>query len=224
MIDRKTALICTALIALMLVSAVWRITLPDDWSVQAAAQDKAPLLPLLLFVFPGSSALVMGSLYWTSHRAGANSAKVQPWYRWGKLVSIAYCCGLLLLQGVLVAQSLGLQSVLPLSVIGRTVGVLLMIMSLLAINQMPKLPYLDRRFSPGGDLGPVYGPRYMRTMARILIMFLIAVFAFPFAVAPGVGWRGTMVICLAAASLVIWSIAWRRHLGRRWSLEQGRAG
>jgi len=222
MIDRKTALICAALIAVMLVSAVWRITLPDDWSVQAAAQDKAPLLPL--FVFPGSSALVMGCLYWTSFRARANSAKVQPWYRWGKLVSIAYCSGLLVLQGVLVAQSLGLQSVLPLSLIGRTVGVLLMIMSLLAINQMPKLPYFERSFSPGGDLGPVYGPRYMRTTARIVIMFLIAVFAFPFAVAPGAGWRGTMVITLAAASVVvIWSIAWRRHLGRKWSLERGRA-
>jgi len=33
MIDRKTALICAVLIAAMLALAVWRIILPDDWTM-----------------------------------------------------------------------------------------------------------------------------------------------------------------------------------------------
>jgi hypothetical protein len=219
MIDRKTALICAVLIALMLVLAVWRIIIPDDWTMQAV-QDRLPVLPLLLFIFPASSALVVGSLYWANRRARADFARVQPWYRWGRLLSVAYCCGLLLLQGVLVAQSLGLQALLPLSAIGRTLGVLLAIMSLLAVNQMPKLPYFERSSSPGGDLGPIYGPRYIRTVSRIVVMFLIAVFAFRFAAAPALGWRAALIIFLAATLLVVWSVVWRRHLGRKWSLEQ----
>jgi hypothetical protein len=52
---------------------------------------------------------------------------------------------------------------------------------------------------------------------------MIAAFASHF-VAPASGWYATLVILLAAALLVIWSIVWRLHLGRKWSLEQGRAG
>jgi hypothetical protein len=225
MIDRKTALICAVLIGLMLASAVWRITVPYDWAFRAV-QNRTPLLPLPLplFVFPAASALFVGCLYWSSFRARADTGKVQPWYRWGKLFSLGYCGCVLLLQGVLVAQSLGLNAPLPLPVVGRAVSVLLMIISLLAINQMPKLPYFERRFSPGGDLGPIYGPRYMRTVSRFLIIFVIVVFAFSFAVTPTVGRRVALIILLAAALLAVCGIVWRRHLGRKWSLEQGHAG
>jgi hypothetical protein len=222
MIDRKTTLICAALIGLMLALAAVQIVTPDDWTTHAV-QSTPPWLPLLLLVFPAASALVVGSLYWSRVRARADSEKFQPWYRWGKLFSLGYCGGLLLMQGVLVAQSLGLHSLVPLSAIAQTVSVLLAIMSILAINQMPKLPYFERRFSPGGDLGPIYGPRYMRTVSRTLVIFMIAAFASRF-VAPASGWYATLVILLAAALLVVWSIVWRLHLGRKWSLEQGRAG
>ena len=75
------------------------------------------------------------------------------------------------------------------------------------------------KFAPGGDLGPIYGPRYMRTLSRILVVFMIAVIAYSLA-APPMGWRSALFILLAAALLVVWSIAWRCHLGRKWKLEQ----
>jgi hypothetical protein len=62
-------------------------------------------------------------------------------------------------------------------------------MCLLAINQMPKLPWFDSRFAPGGDLGPIYGPRYMRTHSRALVGFMIVVIAYNLAAPPSMGWR-----------------------------------
>jgi hypothetical protein len=218
-IDRKTALACAALVALMLVAAVWRIITLDDGTT-LAVHNGASLPSLLLFVFPASSALVVGALYWDGRGARADDAKVQPWRKWGKFLSIGYCGGLLLLQGVLVVRSLGLDTPLDFSAIGRSLGLLLAIMSILAIDQMPKLPWFERRFAPGGDLGPIYGPRFMRTQSRILVVFMIAVIAYSFALPPTTGWRSAPYILLATALLVVWSIAWRRHLGRKWKLEQ----
>ena len=223
MIERKTALVCAVLIALMLVAAVGQIAMLDDWTT-LAVQKGASLPSLFLFVFPAASALVVGALYWSGRGARANDAKLQPWRRWGKFLSISYCGGLLLLQGVLVVRSRGVD-VLPLdlSAISRTLAVLLSIMSLLAINHMPKLPWFDSRFAPGGDLGPIYGPRYMRTQSRALVAFMIAVIAYNLAAPPAMGWRPVPYILLATALFVVWSIAWRFHLGRKWKLEQSAA-
>jgi hypothetical protein len=219
MIDRKTAKICAVLIALMLVAAVWRITLPDDWTI-LAVQGKPKLPTLLLFVFPAASALVAGVLYWTGLRAKADLAKRQPWYKWGAFISISYCGSLLLLQTVAIAQSLHLHTPVPLPAIAGALRVLLTLLSLLAINQMPKLPYFERSSSPGGDLGPIYGPRFIRTQSRILIAFMLAVFAYSFVIPANAEWRSVLFILFVAASLVVQSIVWRRHLGRKWSLEQ----
>jgi hypothetical protein len=223
-IDRKTALACAVLIGLMLVAAAWRITMRDHWTI-LTVQNGAPWPSLWLFAFPACSALVVGALYWDSRGAKADEAKIQPWRKWGKPLSINYCGGLLLLQAVLVVQSLGLDISLDLSTIRRTLGVVLAIICLMAINQMPKLPWFERRFAPGGDLGPIYGPRYMRTQSTILVAFMIAVIAFDLTAPPPVAWRSAQYILLGTAFLVVWSIAWRRHLGRRWRLEQSqRAG
>ena len=220
MIDRKTALVCAALIALMLMAAVWQIAMLDDWTTLAVHKG-ASLPSLFLFVFPAASALVVGALYWSGRGATANDAKLQPWRKWGKFLSISYCGGLLLLQGVLVVRSRGVD-VLPLdlSAVSRTLAVLMSIMSLLAINQMPKLPWFDSRFTLGGDLGPIYGPRYLRTQSRALVAFMIVVIAYNLAAPPTMGWRAVPYILLATALFVVWSVAWRFHLGRKWKLEQ----
>jgi len=222
-IDRKTALASAALIALMLVAAAWRINLLDDWTT-LTVQNGAPLPSLLLFLFPACSALVVGALYWDGRRARADDAKLQPWRKWGKSLSITYCGGLLLLQAVLIVGSLGVDMPLDLSAIARSLGLLLAIMCLLAINQIPKLPWFERRVAPGGDLGPIYGPRYMRTQSKILVVFMVAVIAYSLAAPTAMGWRPAPYILLAAALLVVWSIAWRLHLGRKWKLELRRAG
>jgi hypothetical protein len=218
-IDRKTAFASAALITLMLVVAAGRIILLDDWTT-LPIQNGAPLSSLLLFFFPACSALVVGALYWESRAVRADEAKVQPWRQWGKSLSLTYCGGLLLLQIVLIVQSLGV-AMLDISTIGRTLGVLLAIMCLLAINQMPKLPWFERRFAPGGNLGPIYGPRYMRTQSRIVVVFMLAVIAYSLVAPSTMAWRSAPYILLAAALLVVWSITWRIQLGRRWKLEQG---
>ena len=153
MIDRKTVLASALLIALMLVAAVWRINMLDDWTT-LAVQNGAPVPSMLLFLFPACSALVVGALYW-ERETRADEAKIQPWRKWGKSLSIAYCSGLLLLQGVLIVGSLGLDMPLDVSAIGRSLGLLLAIICLLAIKQMSKLSWFERRFAPGGDLGPI---------------------------------------------------------------------
>jgi hypothetical protein len=218
-IDRKTALLCAALIVLMLAMAVGRITTLRDWTT-VAVQNGAHLPSLLLLIFPACSALVVGGLYWTGLRARADAAKVEPWRKWGAFVSISYCGGLLLLQAVFIIGSLKFDLPLNLPAISRTLGVMMAIMSLLAINQMPKLPYFERRLSLGGDLGPIYGPRYIRTQSSVAVLFMIVVFTYSFAEARSMVWRSTLFILIAAAFLMVQSIAWRIHLGRKWKLEQ----
>ena len=210
------------LIALMLAAAVWQIITLDGWTI-LGLQNETPQPSLLLFVFPAASALVVGALYWDGRGATADDAKLQAWRKWGKFLSIGYCGGLLLLQGVVTVRNLGLDTPLDFSAIGRSLGLLLAIMSLLAINQMPKLPWFERRVAPGGDLGPIYGPRYMRTQSRILVVFMVSVIAYSLAAPSTMGWRAAPYILLATALLVVWSIAWRRHLGRKWKLEQSAA-
>jgi len=218
-IDRKAAVLSAALIALMLVAALWRIIMLDEWTT-FPIPNGSPLPSLFLFSFPASSALVAASLYFNGRRARADDAKLQPWREWGKSLSIGYCAGLLLLQALLIVESLGLDMPLDLSTIGRAGGILLALMCLLAINQMPKLPWFERRFAPGGDLGPIYGPRYMRTQSRILVVFMIAMIAYSLAARSTTGWRLAPYILLATALLIVWSIVWRFHLGRKWKLEQ----
>jgi hypothetical protein len=216
-IDRKTALTCAALIALMVAVAMWRNMMPDVLTI--TLPSGTPMLPLLLFFFPACSALVVGALCWERSAAGAAEAKVQPWRKWGKSLSITYCGGLLLLQGVLTVQSIGVAMPLDLSAVCGALGVLMAIVCLLAINQMPKLPWFERRFAPGGNLGPIYGPRYMRTQSKVLVVFMIAVIAYSLAAPPTMAWRSAPYILLAAALLVVWSITCRIQLGRRWKRE-----
>ena len=211
MIDRKTALICAATIAVMLAAAVWRIT---------TVQNGAPLQLLLLFVFPACSAFVVSVLYCQCYRVKGDVTKVQPWRTWGTFVSISYCLGVLSAQAVVIIMSLDLGIRSYLWAIYRTLFALIGIMALLAINQMPKLPWFERRFSPGGDLGPIYGPRYMRTQSRILFVFMAAAIAYSLTPKPNAEWNSALYILVATVCLFVQSIAWRYHLGRKWNLEQ----
>jgi hypothetical protein len=160
-IDRKTALLCAALIVLMLVLAVWRISTLEHWTIEFQNGAAITLPSLRPLIFPAGGAFFVGVMYLRGARADA--AKIEPWRKWGAFLSIGYCGVLLLTQVVLVIRSLKPDLPLNPSAIGRTLGVTIAIMLLLAFNQVPKLPYFERRFAPGGDLGPIYGPRYMRT-------------------------------------------------------------
>jgi len=220
MIDRKTLLVCTALIPVMLAAAVGRIATLDDWTTLA---DNGRTLPsLLLLLFPACSALVVGSLFYVSAgRTSADVAKLRPWHKWGKRLSLSYCGGMLLLQAVLIAASAKLGVPFHLSATSRILSLALAIVGLLAVNQMPKLPYLERACGAGLELGPIYGPRYVRTVSRMLVVFMLALIAHSLAAPAWMGWRSTVVVVLVAtAGLTVWSIAWGRHLGRKWNLEQ----
>jgi hypothetical protein len=219
-IDRKTALLCTALIVLMLVMAVWRISTLEHWTIEFQNGAAIALPSLRPLVFPACSAFVVGVMYLAGLRRQADAAKFEPWHKWGAFVSIGYCACLLLTQVVVIIGSLKPDLHLQPSMINRTLGILIAIMSLLAFNQIPKLPYFERRFAPGGDLGPIYGPRYMRTLARILTLFMIAMIVYFLAAPPGMAWRSTLLFFLATAFFMACSIAWRLHLGRKWKRQQ----
>jgi hypothetical protein len=203
----------------MLVLAVWRISTLEHWTIEFQNGAVITLPSLRPLIFPACSAFFVGVMYWKGLRAGADAAKIEPWRKWGAFVSISYCGVLLLTQVVLIIRSLRPDLPLHPSAIGRTLGVTMAIMLLLAFNQVPKLPYFERRFAPGGDLGPIYGPRYMRTLARIMALFMIAMIAY-FLAAPPSAWRSTLLFFLATAFFMVWSIAWRLHLGRKWKRQQ----
>jgi hypothetical protein len=181
-IDRRTALICVTLIAMMLAAAVWIML--EGWTV-LAVQHRA-ILSWLLFFFPTASAFVVGRLYWSSPRTSADVPRAQRWRTWAAFISISYCALLLLLQATVIVMSiLGMH--LYLWTIYRALGVLLGVMIIMAFNQMPKLPYFERRLAPGGDLGPIYGPRYVRIHSKIGIVVGVAVIAFILAATPSMG-------------------------------------
>ena len=217
MIDRRTALICGALIALMLAGAMLRIIVAHDWMAQPVRSGEP--LPSL-YIFPACSAFVVGVLYCQLHRVRADIARTQPWRRWGALVSISYCAVLLLAQALIIITSLDPGTHLHLRAIYRAVFVLIGIIGLLAVNQLPKLPYFERRFAPGGDLGPIYGPRFMRTQSRLLFLFMIALIAYWLALPPNAGWHPTLYVLLATVCLFAQAITWRRYLGRKWNHQQ----
>jgi hypothetical protein len=215
MIDRKTALVSTSLIALMLVAAVVRIVVLDDWPRQANLDEALRLWQF--FTFPFIAAMLVVSLYANGRRAIAVEAKVQPWYEWGRFLSIGVCLCLLAMQGLLVAISLGLQvPVLALVAAGSAILAAEVIIVMQAINQVPKLPWFERRFFPAGELGPVYGPRFLRVTARIWVMCLIAAMACFFAL-PRHAWP---CIPLAFPFVLAGTKALQRHYRRRSKLEQ----
>jgi hypothetical protein len=215
-IDRKTVLLCAALIVVMLVLAVWRISTLEHWTIEFQNGAAVTLPSPRPLIFPACSAFFVGVMYWKGLRARADAAKIEPWRKWGAFVSISYCGVLLLTQVVLIIRSLEPDPPLDLSAIHRTAGVMISIMLLLGFNQVPKLPYFERGFAPGGDLGPIYGPRYVRIQSRIMLVFSIAMIAFFLAAAPSMAWT----LFIATPFLMVWSIAWRLHLGRKWKRQQ----
>ena len=219
MIDRKATLVCATLIGMMLVLAAWRLLTLDGWAMPAL-QNSAALPALLLFALPAASGLVVGALYWRGRGAAADDAKAWPWRRWGATLSITYCAGLLLIEILWVAHSLDLGIAVDLAALARAGGILLSLVSLLQINQMPKLPWFERAFGPGGELGPIYGPRYVRLQSRVVVVFMIAVITWSLSVPPPTTWRSALYILLASALLVVWSLLTRRHLSRKWKLER----
>jgi hypothetical protein len=195
----------------MFVMAVWRIITLEQWTIARDTGGTAPSLVLL--VFPASGAFLVGVLYWD--RARADAAKLELWRKLAAFLSIGCCGVLLLMQLVVIIGSLHVDLPLPLSAIGRTLIVVMVIMLLLAVNQMPKLPYVEPRI--GGDLGPIYGPRYTRARARVAaLMIMIAAIVSLLAPTPGM----TIFFFVAVACFVVWMIAWRLHLARKWKRQQ----
>ncbi|CCE12015.1 membrane hypothetical protein [Bradyrhizobium sp. STM 3843] len=217
MIDRRTALICGTLIALMLAGAMFWFIVPNDWIVQAV-QPRASLPSL--FIFPACSAFVVGVLYGHGRGERTDSARNEPWRKWGATVSMSYCIVLLLAQALVIITRLDLGIHLELRAIYRALFVAVGIIFLLGVNQLPKLPYFERRVAPGGNLGPVYGPRFMRIQSRLMFVFGIALIAYWLALPPHPGWHPTFYALVATICLFAQAIAWRRHLSRKWNLQQ----
>ena len=77
MIDRKTALLCAALIVLMLVMAEWRISMLEHWTIEFQNGAAITLPSLRPLIFPAGGAFFVSVMYWRGARADA--AKIEPW-------------------------------------------------------------------------------------------------------------------------------------------------
>lgn len=77
MINRKTALLCAALIGLMLVMAVWRISTLEPWTIEFQNGAAITLPSLRPLIFPAGGAFFVSVMYWRGARADA--AKIEPW-------------------------------------------------------------------------------------------------------------------------------------------------
>src|SRR5262245_31646870 len=102
------------------------------------------------------------------------------------------------------------------------------VMWLLAINQMPKLPHVERGLRIGGE-GPIYGPRYTRAKSRVGALFMIGAIACGLLLAtsgatPSMAWRLVLFMFVAVVSLMAWGITWRLHLARKWKRQQSAEG
>jgi hypothetical protein len=105
MIDRKTALVCAALIALMLAAAVTRIMILDDWPRQASLSEALRIWQF--FALPFIAAMLVMSRNANGRQATAVEARIEPCCHWGEFLSIDVCLCVLLMQGLQIATSLG---------------------------------------------------------------------------------------------------------------------
>ena len=213
MIDRKTALVCAALIALMLAAAVTRIMILDDWPRQASLSEALRIWQF--FALPFIAAMLVMSRNANGRQATAVEARIEPCYHWGEFLSIDVCLCVLLMQGLQIATSLGPH--VPLfALVAAGVVAAERVIVLRAINQIPKLPWSERRSFLAGKLGPIYGPRFLRVTARIWVVCFIAAIACLFALPI----HARPYIPLAFPLVLVGTLALQLHDGRRWKLEQ----
>jgi hypothetical protein len=215
MIDRKTALVCAALIALMLAAAVTRIMILDDWPRQASLSEALRIWQF--FALPFIAAMLVMSRYANGRQATAVEARIEPCCHWGEFLSIDVCLCVLLMQGLQIATSLGPH--VPLFAVvaaGAAIVAAESVIVLRAIDQIPKLPWFERRSFLAGKLGPIYGPRFLRVTARIWVVCFIAAIACLFALPI----HARPYIPLAFPLVLVGTMALQLHYGRRWKLEQ----
>jgi hypothetical protein len=166
-INRRTVLICVPLIALMFAVAVWQIIMLENWTLLAA---------------PAVCTFVVGISYLCGPPASADVATVQRQRRFAAFLSINSCAVMLVGQALLILTSDNHYNENLFMAVYRAFGVLAGIHLLVIGNQIPKVPSIESRsFAlPGGDLGPIYGPKYvqtMRTISWIIVAFGVAVIA-----------------------------------------------
>ncbi|CCD99698.1 hypothetical protein [Bradyrhizobium sp. STM 3809] len=218
MIDRRTTLLSGALVVVMVLAAAVRMLFIHGSSL--AASQETPLLWQICLLPVIAASLVVG-LAANGRRTPALGAKAQTSLSWGRRLSIGCCLSLLLIQALLIVTSLGLPPTLwfglpPLDWLGWGVVIAMMALVLQALNQMPKLPWLGQRPGLAGDLGPIYGPRYMRANARIWFVCLVTLLPCICA-APRLAW---VFVLIAMPTALVWTKTLQIRYGRRWQVEQ----
>ena len=81
------------------------------------------------------------------------------------------------------------------------------------------LPWFERRVFPGGELGPIYGPKYMRIYSRISVAYVVVMTSCIYALPNHV----SLSIVVATAVFLVWTRALQVSYRRKWKLEQSRA-
>jgi hypothetical protein len=156
MLDRKAKLIISALILVMLGSAIWRIAHAAHWSV-------------VPFVIPACELLVVGFCVLQERKIAGPSDALAAWRKWGSFFMI--CCATILtvFQLLPVFHRLGIplpSSALMFRLLIAGYGLVVVVTG----NRKPKLPPLDGR--PGmPSLGKAKEGAILRLDGWLLVCF-----------------------------------------------------
>jgi hypothetical protein len=147
MIRKHALTLAWVLVAAMTAATLWRLSLLPDWSqVTMAREDGAPLRSgSSAYLFIGPAVLAFAALtHWRSmRRAQGRPEAVQSLRRFSATLLLAMGTITALMQGIILARSLGLA--LPYEAIARSGFVVLGLLMALFGNRLPKLPWVTSK-------------------------------------------------------------------------------
>jgi len=150
MIDRKTLWITSALAAIMLAAAVWRIALLPDWMEFPVGNGRTlhhSYFALFLFVPPLWMAFFLGVVEIRRWMARGAAENIRPWKKWHSLVLISGGVLVTAMQFSIIARSLSTGDILNPFAMTRIFTVATGLLMIAAGNRLPKLPWLASRLT-----------------------------------------------------------------------------
>lgn len=180
MIDRRALWICLLAVAAMFAADFWRLSLLPDWHhVPAEGPGNARTMPVFAIFFGPTVLLFSLGLVFARRwlRSGTPEA-VRHWRRSNGLVALSNAGMMSLLQGFMLARSLGLLQSIDRLAVARTCLVIAGLVFIAAGNTLPKAPWLKARF---GALDSWQWNRHLRFSGRMMVaMGLLFAAVMPF--------------------------------------------
>ena len=174
MIHRTAVITAIVLVLLMLAATLWRIDLLPDWAYGLNGAPPPIRRLAVMFVAPACVAFLGGLLALKKWLTTAPADAVEPWKRWGSQWLVAYAATCTLIHLYLIARSAGFAAPSSPTIVARAIIVLYASLFMVVANRMPKLPWVPSRLRIW-HLDPIYGARLLRSGARLLVVWGLAI-------------------------------------------------